>query len=95
MREAEARVTNCHSIDLLATELGDPTRSRYGFLKMSILEQIEKMNRALKSKDLEEMLALSKATISREVASGRLSCFRIGSSLRFDPKSVADWLRSR
>jgi excisionase family DNA binding protein len=62
---------------------------------MSILEQLEKLNRALKSKDLEEMLALSKATISREVASGRLPCYRIGSSLRFDPPKVADWLRGR
>ena len=62
---------------------------------MSIVEQLERLDRALTSKDLERLLTVSKATISREAAAGRLPCFRIGSSLRFDPKAVAEWLRSR
>jgi excisionase family DNA binding protein len=62
---------------------------------MSLLAQLEKMDRALTPRDLARMFSVSKATISREVASGRLSCFRIGSSLRFDPKSVIEWMRGR
>jgi excisionase family DNA binding protein len=62
---------------------------------LSIIEQIEGFDRALTSKDLVRLLAVSKATISREAAAGRLPCFRIGNSLRFDPKAVVLWLRSR
>jgi excisionase family DNA binding protein len=62
---------------------------------LSIIEQLERFDRALTSKDLEQLLAVSKATISREASAGRLPCFRIGSSLRFDPKAVAEWLQSR
>jgi excisionase family DNA binding protein len=61
----------------------------------NILEQLSRTNHALKSKDLEAMLNISKSTISREVASGRLPCFRIGNTMRFDPKAVAEWLSAR
>jgi excisionase family DNA binding protein len=60
-----------------------------------LVEQLEKLDRCLTSRDLERFLSVSKATISREVKSGRLACFRIGSSLRFDPKTVAAWLSER
>jgi excisionase family DNA binding protein len=60
-----------------------------------ILEQLRRADHALTSKDLERLLAISKSTISREVSSGRLPCFRIGSSLRFDPRKVAEWLEAR
>lgn len=62
---------------------------------MSIAEQIEQLGRALTPKDLVRLLSVSKATISREVSSGRLPCFRIGSSLRFDPKAVIKYLEAR
>ena len=61
----------------------------------SITEQIEQLGRALTSRDLERLLSVSKATISREVKAGRLQCFRIGSSVRFDPKAVVKYLEAR
>ncbi len=64
-------------------------------LKSTILEQLEERKHALTSKDLTQLFSVSKATISREAASGRLQCFRIGSSLRFDPKSVIQWAVER
>jgi excisionase family DNA binding protein len=36
---------------------------------------------------------VSRITIFKHVAAGRIPSFRIGTSVRFCPKTVADWLR--
>jgi excisionase family DNA binding protein len=45
--------------------------------------------------DVARILAVSRAQVHRMAADGRLPCFRIGTSLRFDPGTVADWLQSK
>jgi excisionase family DNA binding protein len=39
------------------------------------------------------LLSVSRDTVSKLAKAGRKPCFRIGSSVRFDPRAVANWLR--
>jgi excisionase family DNA binding protein len=60
---------------------------------MSIADQIEKTGHALTAEDLAELLSVSKVTIFKQAAAGRIPSFRIGTCVRFDPRAVATWLR--
>lgn len=62
---------------------------------MTIADKIEKFGRALTAEDLATLLSVSKVTIFRLAAQGRLPSFRVGSCVRFCPRAVALWLRSR
>lgn len=62
---------------------------------MNLPSKIETMGHALTADDLAELLSLSKVQIYKLAARGTLPSFRIGMSLRFDPHSVAAWLRER
>src|ERR1022692_3530725 len=61
---------------------------------MSIADQIEQIVRALTAEDLARLLSVSRVTIFKQAAAGRIPSFRVGTCMRFDPKSVANWLRS-
>jgi len=60
---------------------------------MSLAERIERIGRALTANELAEMLTVSKITIFKQAKSGRIPSFRVGTCVRFDPRSVAQWLR--
>lgn len=62
---------------------------------MSIADQIEKIGRALTAGELANLLSVSKVTIFKQAAAGRIPSFRIGTCVRFDPQAVAEWLRKR
>jgi excisionase family DNA binding protein len=62
---------------------------------MSIADQIEKIGRALTAGELSKLLSVSKVTIFKHAAAGRIPSFRVGTCVRFDPKAVANWLRSQ
>jgi excisionase family DNA binding protein len=62
---------------------------------MSIAEQIEKIGHALTAEDLAKLLSVSKVTIFKQAAAGRIPSFRIGTCVRFDPRAVANWLRNQ
>ena len=62
---------------------------------MSIADQIEKIGRALTAEELSKLLSVSKVTIFKHAAAGRIPSFRVGTCVRFDPKAVAHWLRSQ
>ncbi len=66
-------------------------------LKISsgIIETIEKTERALTAQELAAILHVSTMSIYRTAKCNALPSFRIGSSLRFDPKVVANWLREQ
>lgn len=61
----------------------------------SLAVEFEKMNRALRASEVAKMLSTSKMTIYRLVERGTIPHFRIGYSIRFDPKAIADWLRNK
>jgi excisionase family DNA binding protein len=54
--------------------------------------QLEFLN-ALTAEDLSKLLSMSKVTIFKQAAAGRIPSFRIGTCVRFDPRAVANWLR--
>jgi excisionase family DNA binding protein len=60
---------------------------------LSLADRIERMGRALTANELAEMLAVSKITIFKQAKAGRIPSFRVGTRVRFDPHSVARWLR--
>ena len=63
--------------------------------RSSLAVEFENMNRALRASEVAKMLSTSKMTIYRLVERGTIPHFRIGSSIRFDPKEIADWLRTK
>jgi excisionase family DNA binding protein len=62
---------------------------------VNLASQIEKMGRALTADDLAELLSVSKVQVYKLASQGKIPHFRIGMSLRFDPHSVAAWLRKK
>src|SRR5437762_14227636 len=60
---------------------------------ITLVEQIERMNHALTADDIAKVLSVSRITIFKQAKAGRIPSFRIGTCVRFDPKSFADWLR--
>ena len=60
---------------------------------MSIADQIEKTGHALTAEDLAKLLCVSKVTIFKQAAAGRIPSFRVGTCVRSDPRAVAEWLR--
>jgi excisionase family DNA binding protein len=62
---------------------------------MGLAEQIERVQRALTADELAELLSVSRVTIFKQAAAGKIPCFRIGTCVRFDPHAIANWLRSQ
>jgi excisionase family DNA binding protein len=62
---------------------------------MFLADQIEKIGRALTAEELSKLLSVSKVTIFKQAAGGRIPSFRVGTCVRFDPRAVANWLRQQ
>ncbi len=60
---------------------------------MSLPDRIERIGRALTADELASMLTVSRITIFKQAKAGRIPSFRISTCVRFDPKTVAQWLR--
>jgi len=78
-------------IDAFETSGTSPTSSSSETL--SLPDRIERMGRALTANELAGMLTVSKVTIFKQAKAGRIPSFRIGTCVRFNPRSVAQWLR--
>jgi excisionase family DNA binding protein len=59
----------------------------------SLPDQIERIPHALTAAELANWLAVSPISIYKLSKAGRIPCFRIGTCVRFDPRTVANWLR--
>jgi excisionase family DNA binding protein len=62
-------------------------------LARSLPEQLEKTAHALTAKNLAQLLQVSQVTIYKLAKAHKLPSFRIGTAVRFDPRTVARWLR--
>ena len=62
---------------------------------MNLPDEIESQQGALKAEWLSKKLNISTKTLYRLANQGSLPCIRIGGSIRFNPKCVAEWLRRR
>ncbi len=61
----------------------------------SLADQIEKTGHALTAPELATVLGVSHVTIFKQAKAGRIPSFRIGTCVRFDPFTVAQWLRKQ
>jgi predicted DNA-binding transcriptional regulator AlpA len=61
----------------------------------SLADQIEKTGRALNANELAGILGVSHVTIFKQAKAGRIPSFHVGTCVRFDPFSVAMWLRKQ
>jgi len=62
---------------------------------LTIADQIERIGHALTAGDLAKLLSGSRITIFKQAKAGRIPSFRIGTSVRFCPRTVARWLRTQ
>jgi excisionase family DNA binding protein len=60
-----------------------------------LADQIERVGRALTAEELATVLNVSPKLVYKKAKTGRLPSFRIGTCVRFDPHSIAAWLRSQ
>lgn len=61
----------------------------------SIFETIAARKKALTVAELASLLNLGKRTVYDMIDSGRLPAIKIGSTVRLDPRTTAQWLRAR
>ena len=61
----------------------------------SIADRVERIPHALTVRELKTILQCSDQTIYRLIADQVIPFFLVRSSYRFDPKKIAEWLRTR
>jgi excisionase family DNA binding protein len=61
----------------------------------TLADQISNYKGALTARQLAEFFSVSAITVFKMAKRGTLPCFRVGSCVRFCPRTVADWLRKR
>jgi excisionase family DNA binding protein len=64
-------------------------------LSTDLVKRLEAGKSALKARDLAEMFGVTQQHIYKLAALGVIPSFRVGSAVRFDPGTVAEWLRRR
>jgi excisionase family DNA binding protein len=61
----------------------------------TIIEQIRDSEQALTVSRLAKMLSMDRGTIYDHIERGTLPVLRIGTSIRLDPKMIAEWLEAQ
>jgi len=59
---------------------------------MSILKKLREREEPLNTSELAKLLAVTEPTIQKWARQKQIPCIRIGSTLRFDPTMLADWI---
>jgi len=62
---------------------------------MDLADSLEKRATALTVADVASLLNISERQVYKLAADGRIPCFKIGNSIRFDPAAFAAWLRKK
>jgi excisionase family DNA binding protein len=62
---------------------------------VTLIEQIATRRTAMTLKEFASMMGINYATAWDMANDGRLPVMRVGSSLRLDPKTTAEWLHQR
>ena len=82
-----AQPNKSHRASVSAVDIQDMPET-----KGTLIDHIRSHQKALTVQQLAALLNLSSKYIYALVKSNRLACIRIGSSVRLDPKTTADWL---
>jgi len=62
---------------------------------MDLVDSLAKRATALTVADVASLLNISERQVYKLAADGRIPCFKIGNSIRFDPAAFAAWLRKK
>jgi len=62
---------------------------------MDLADSLAKRATALSVSDVASLLNISERQVYKLAAEGRIPCFKIGSSIRFDPGALVAWLRQK
>jgi excisionase family DNA binding protein len=62
---------------------------------ITLADRVEQTGHALTADDVAKLLSVSRITVFKQAKAGRIPSFRIGTCVRFDPKSVAEWMRKQ
>ncbi len=92
-RNGYLALTPCHSPLLFQCELSEGKPRMQRDAVSVLVENLEKRERALKVSEVADLFQVSPMTIYRAAKEGSLPSFKVGSSLRFDPKIVTAWLK--
>lgn len=61
----------------------------------SLAETIRARRKAIKIEEVADILSLSQTTLYDWVRTRQIPSYRMGTTIRFDPKELADWLDKR
>jgi excisionase family DNA binding protein len=62
---------------------------------MDLADSLAQRATALTVSDVASLLNISERQVYKLAADGRIPCFKIGNSIRFDPAAFAEWLRQK
>ena len=62
---------------------------------LSLTERLMTFQRAMTTDEVADLLHVSKLTVLRKAKRGTIPCFKVGRLFRFDPRTLAGWLRKR
>jgi len=71
-----------------------PAGERLHGVACSLPQRIEEIKHAITASEVAALLAVSPITIYKMAKAGRMPSFRVETAVRFDPRAVAEWLRS-
>lgn len=60
-----------------------------------IIQALEARDEAMRARELAKLLGVTRQHVYKMAAEGVIPSFRVGSSVRFDPALVAEWLRRK
>lgn len=61
----------------------------------TIADYISQFDHCLTAPELARLLGIHRITVYKLAAQGKIPAFRINTAVRFDPRTVAKWLRDR
>jgi excisionase family DNA binding protein len=62
---------------------------------MDLADSVAKRATALTVSDVASLLNISERQVDKLAAEGRIPCFKIGNSIRFDPGALVAWLQQK
>ena len=65
------------------------------YRKMDLPSYLETVDHGMTAGELSKVLGVPARTLYRQAKAGRIPCFHVGFAVRFDPHTVARWLRAR
>jgi excisionase family DNA binding protein len=76
---------------MLSHDFGPPALA----VPMDLADSLAQRATALTVPDVASLLNISERQVYKLAADGRIPCFKIGNSIRFDPGALVAWLRQK